>query len=166
MKYSTSEICDIFYDQVDVVETMFFHYGDKISFSGQIHTVKCHEDNSAIIKALEIDGTNKVLVIDGGGSLRKALIDAEIADIALANNWLGLIVYGSVRDVDYLTELDLGILALNSIPAGCLNNEEGSVDIPINFGGVTFLPLDYIYVDNTGVVLSQELLDDEIDTSV
>lgn len=161
MEYNTSELCDMFLDVVDVVEPMFSNYGGCSSFGGAISTIKCFEDNGLISEVLSEDGTGKVLLIDGGGSLRRALVDGAIAETAATNNWEGIIVYGSVRDVDALEELDLGIQAIASIPVGADSNNIGEVDIPVNFGGVTFLPGDHIYADNTGVILSPEALDIE-----
>ncbi|KXI24007.1 ribonuclease E activity regulator RraA [Photobacterium sanguinicancri] len=159
MEYNTSELCDIYLDKVDVVEPMFSSYGGRSSFGGQVSTVKCFEDNALIHTVLEQDGAGRVLLIDGGGSLRRALIDAELAQLAADNEWEGIIVYGSVRHVDELDELDLGIHALASIPVGADEQGVGEVDVAVNFGGVTFLPEDHIYADNTGVILSQDPLD-------
>ncbi|MDO6499366.1 ribonuclease E activity regulator RraA [Photobacterium sanguinicancri] len=159
MEYNTSELCDIYLDKVDVVEPMFSSYGGRSSFGGQVTTVKCFEDNALIHTVLEQDGAGRVLLIDGGGSLRRALIDAELAQLAADNEWEGIIVYGSVRHVDELDELDLGIHALASIPVGADEQGVGEVDVAVNFGGVTFLPEDHIYADNTGVILSQDPLD-------
>ncbi|KMV30540.1 ribonuclease E activity regulator RraA [Photobacterium swingsii] len=159
MEYNTSELCDIYLDKVDVVEPMFSSYGGRSSFGGQVTTVKCFEDNALIHTVLEQEGAGRVLLIDGGGSLRRALIDAELAQLAADNEWEGIIVYGSVRHVDDLDELDLGIHALASIPVGADEQGVGEVDVAVNFGGVTFLPEDHIYADNTGVILSQDPLD-------
>lgn len=161
MHYNTSELCDLYGDQIDVLEPMLSHFGGRSSFGGELRTVKCFEDNSAILEALEEDGSGKILLVDGGGSLRRALVDADIALLAQNNNWEALVIYGCVRDVDTLEDLDLGILALASIPVGAVNNGEGSIDLPVNFGGVTFLPEDHLYADNTGVILSQDPLDIE-----
>ncbi|NAZ48288.1 ribonuclease E activity regulator RraA, partial [Vibrio toranzoniae] len=117
-----------------------------------------------IREVLEQDGLGRVLLIDGGGSLRRALIDAELASLAEENEWEGLIVYGCVREVDDLEDMNVGIQALASIPVGAASQNVGEVDIPVNFGGVTFIPEDYLYADNTGVILSQEPLDVELDT--
>ncbi len=163
MEYSTSALCDIYLDQVDVVEPMFSNFGGNASFAGQVTTVKCYEDNGVIRDILEQDGIGRVLLIDGGGSLRKALIDAEIAAIAEENEWEGIVVYGSVREVDELEEINLGIQALASIPVGANQSNIGETDIPVNFGGVTFLPEDYLYADSTGIILSQEPLDVNLD---
>ena len=161
MEYNTSELCDIYLEQVDVLEPMMSTYGGRSSFGGQVSTVKCFEDNGLIRQLAEQDGTGRVMLIDGGGSLRRALIDVEIASIAADNNWEGIVVYGSVRDVDSLDEINIGIQALASIPVGAESQAIGDIDLPVNFGGVTFLPDDHLYADTTGIILSQEALDIE-----
>ncbi|MGY5451071.1 ribonuclease E activity regulator RraA [Agarivorans sp. MS3-6] len=162
MEYNTSELCDLYADTVDVVEPMFASFGGRNSFGGEITTVKCFEHAGVISQVVQESGTGRVLLIDGGGSLRRALVDINIAETAAENEWDGIIVYGCVRDVDALEDLDIGIQALASIPVGADVNEEiGDVNIPVNFGGVTFLPEDHIYADTTGVILSPEPLDIE-----
>ncbi|WJG21407.1 ribonuclease E activity regulator RraA [Vibrio furnissii] len=158
MEYNTSALCDIYLDQVDVVEPMFSNFGGCASFAGQVTTIKCFEDNGLIRETLEQDGLGRVLLIDGGGSLRRALVDAELAAIAEENEWEGIVVYGCVREVDELEDMSIGIQALASIPVGAPAQGIGEVDVPVNFGGVTFLPEDYLYADNTGIILSQEPL--------
>lgn len=159
MEYNTSALCDIYLDQVDVVEPMFSNYGGRTSFAGQITTVKCFEDNAVIRELLEEDGAGRVLLIDGGGSIRRALIDAELALLAEQNAWEGIVIYGAVREVDELEETNLGIQALNAIPVGAGQKGHADVDVPVNFGGVTFLAEDYLYADSTGILISQEPLD-------
>ena len=99
------------------------------------------------------------MLIDGGGSLRRALLDAELATTAMENGWEGIVCYGSVREVDALGDLDIGIQALASIPVGADDTDVGETDLPVNFGGVTFLPDDHLYADTTGIILSPEPLD-------
>ncbi|PHX04807.1 ribonuclease E activity regulator RraA [Vibrio splendidus] len=166
MEYNTSALCDIYLDQVDVVEPMFSNFGGRASFAGQITTLKCFEDNALIRSVLEQDGLGRVLLIDGGGSLRKALIDAEIALLVEDNEWEGIVVYGCVREVDELEDMNIGIQALASIPVGASQAGVGELDVPVNFGSVTFLPEDYLYADNTGIILSAEPLDVELDLDV
>ncbi|MGX9418003.1 ribonuclease E activity regulator RraA [Vibrio sp. RC27] len=158
MEYNTSALCDMYIDQVDVVEPMFSNFGGRTSFAGQITTIKCFEDNGLIREVLEQDGEGRVLLIDGGGSLRRALIDAEIATLAEDNEWEGIVVYGSVREIDDLEEVGLGIQAMAPIPVGASSQGIGEGDIPVNFGGVTFLPDDYLYADSTGIIISPEAL--------
>ncbi|WP_371374080.1 ribonuclease E activity regulator RraA [Thalassotalea aquiviva] len=159
MEYNTSELCNLYADSVDVLEPMLSNYGGRSSFGGSVVTIKCFESNGLISEMVEKDGTGKVLVVDGGGSSRRALIDIYIAETALKNNWEGIICYGSVRDVDALEDLELGIQALVSIPVGADDTDVGEIDVAINFAGVTILPDDHIYADNTGVILSADPLD-------
>ena len=159
MEYNTSELCDIYTDLIDVLEHVFSNYGGRSSFGGKVVTIKCFENNGLIAEVVDTDGTGKVLVIDGGGSTRRALIDINIAEQAAKNNWEGIICFGSVRDVDALEDIDIGIQGLLSIPVGASTSNIGESDLAINFAGVTFLPDDHIYADNTGVILSPEPLD-------
>ena len=159
MRIDTSALCDIYSDQVDVVEPIFSSFGGASSFSGQITTVKCFESNGLIEKVLEEEGNGRVLLVDGGGAVRRALIDAELAQLAVDNGWEGIIVYGAVRQLDVLETLDIGIHALAPLPVGADDTEICEIDTPVNFGGVTFFPEDYVYADLTGIILSPEALD-------
>jgi regulator of ribonuclease activity A len=159
MEYNTSELCNIYANLIDVVDPIFCNYGGRSSFGGQVVTIKCFESNGLIIQLAETEGTGKVMVIDGGGSTRRALIDNDIALVAAKNGWEGIVCYGSVRDVDMLEDIEIGIQALVSIPVGATDDNTGENDLAINFGGVSFLPDDHIYVDNTGIILSPEPLD-------
>ncbi|MCC2617617.1 ribonuclease E activity regulator RraA [Aestuariibacter halophilus] len=159
MDYNTSELCDLFADNVDVVDPMFVSYGGRASYGGEVSTIKCFEDKGLIDKVLTQNGAGKVLLVDGGGSTRRALIDANTAMIAVENGWEGIVCYGSVRDVDALEDIDLGIHALASIPVNADFEQTGEADVAVNFGGVTFLPEDHIYADSTGIILSPEPLD-------
>lgn len=161
MEYNTSELCNVYADLIDVLEPIFSNYGGRSSFGGKVVTVKCFEESGLISTLTASDGCGKVLVIDGGGSTRRALIDIKIADIAAKNGWEGILCYGSVRDVDALEEIDIGIQGLVSIPVGASDGQNGESDVAINFAGVTFLPDDHLYADNTGVILSPEPLDIE-----
>lgn len=161
MHYNTSELCDYYADLIDVVDPIFCNFGSRSSFAGKVVTIKCFENLGLILETVETDGLGKVLVIDGGGSTRRALIDLTIAETAAKNGWEGIVCHGSVRDVDALEDIDIGIQALVSIPVGASDQSIGDVDIAINFAGVTFLPDDHIYADNTGIILSPEPLDIE-----
>ncbi|SET77623.1 ribonuclease E activity regulator RraA [Thalassotalea agarivorans] len=161
MEYNTSELCNLYADLIDVVDPIFSNYGGRSSFGGQVVTIKCFENNGLIQQVVENDGSGKVLVIDGGGSTRRALIDVYIAEAAAKNGWEGIVCYGSVRDVDALEDVEIGIQGLVPIPVGASDDDIGEVDVAINFGGVTFLPEDHIYVDNTGIILSPDPLDIE-----
>ena len=162
MDYSTSDLCDHFADVVDVLEPMFINFGGRHSFGGRIKTVKCFENNELIREILSQDGTEQVLFIDGGGSTRRALIDIELAELAFENNWNGIVVYGAVRHVDELEELDVGIQAIASIPVAADSEGAGENGIGVNFAGVSFFDDDFIYADSTGIVLSAEELELEV----
>ena len=159
MEYNTSELCDLFADSVDVVDPIFASFGGRYSFGGEITTIKCFEDRGLIDRVLAQPGAGKVLLIDGGGSSRRALFDASSAQVAIDNDWEGVVIYGSVREVDSLAELDIGVLAVAAIPVNAECESIGEVDVSVNFGGVTFLPEDHLYADSTGVILSPEPLD-------
>ena len=159
MFIDTSELCDLYAEQVDVVEPIFSSFGGVSNFYGKVTTVKCFESNGLIAEVLEENGEGRVLVIDGGGAVRRGLIDAELAQLAVDNGWEGIIVYGAVRQIQQLENLDIGIHALAPIPVSADESIAGESDVPVNFGGVTFFPEDYIYADLTGIILSQEPLD-------
>ena len=163
MQYNTSLLCDIYADTIDVVEPLLTNFGGRSSFAGEVVTIKCFESVGLIYKVLSENGAGKVLLVDGGGSLRRALINANIAELAVENNWEGIVVNGCVREVDILDELDLGIQAITAIPVGAEDNEIGEINAPVNFAGVTFLPEDILYADSTGIIISPEPL--EIDES-
>ncbi|HHF1624897.1 TPA: ribonuclease E activity regulator RraA [Haemophilus influenzae] len=159
MFIDTSELCDLYAEQVDVVEPIFSSFGGVSNFYGKVTTVKCFESNGLIAEVLEENGDGRVLVVDGGGAVRRGLIDAELAQLAVDNGWEGIIVYGAVRQIQQLENLDIGIHALAPIPVSADESTAGESDVPVNFGGVTFFPEDYIYADLTGIILSQEPLD-------
>ncbi|MCV2886241.1 ribonuclease E activity regulator RraA [Aestuariibacter sp. AA17] len=159
MEYNTSELCDLFADNVDVVDPMFISYGGRSSYGGEVTTVKCFEHKGLIDSVLSESGKGKVLLVDGGGSMRRALIDANTAQLAVDNEWEGIICYGSVRDVDALEDMDIGVHAIASIPVKAEGELIGEADVAVNFGGVTFLPEDHVYADSTGIILSPEPLD-------
>lgn len=162
MNYKTSYLCDNFPESVDVVGPIFKDYGGISNFWGIITTIKCYESTSLIFEVLSTDGQGRVLLIDAGESKRRAVIDYNLAKLAFDNNWKGIVCYGSVRDVDELQSLKIGIKAIASIPVLADDTNEGEIDIPVNFAGVTFLPGDYLYADSTGIVISPDNIADEI----
>ncbi|AGH80411.1 ribonuclease activity regulator protein RraA [Psychromonas sp. CNPT3] len=167
MQYNTSLLCDIYADTIDVVEPLLTNFGGRNSFAGEVVTVKCFESVGLIYKALEENGTGKVLLVDGGGSIRRALVNVHIAELAIENGWEGIVVNGCVREVAQLEEMDIGIQAITAIPVGADDTEVGDINVPINFAGVTFLPEDILYADSTGIVISPEPLDvDELEEEI
>ena len=136
----------------------FQSYGARKSFGGQVVTVKCFEDNSRVKELLATDGTGKGLVVDGGASMRCALMGDMIAESAVKHHWNGVVIYGCVRDVDAIAELDLGVHALAAIPQKSNRKGVGETDIQLSFGGVTIQSGGYIYADNNGIVVAKESL--------
>lgn len=159
MNYVTPDLCDEYPDLIDVVEPMFANFGGKLSFGGEIITVKCHEDNSLVKDQVATPGNGKVLVVDGGGSMRRALLGDMLAEKAAENGWAGIIVYGCIRDVDVIAETDLGVQALGSHPMKTDKRGIGDLNVPVCFGGVSFVPGDFVYADNNGIIVSPEPLE-------
>ena len=123
------ELCDQFPEQVRVFEPMFINFGGKERFYGEVVTIKCFEDNSMVREQVAKDGTGKVLVVDGGGSLRRALLGDMLAEKAAANGWQGIIVYGCIRDVNAIGETDLGVQALATHPVKTDKRGLGDVNV-------------------------------------
>ncbi len=158
MNIVTPDLCDAYPDVVRIVEPLFTNYGGREAFGGQIVTVKCHEDNSLVKEHVANPGAGKVMVVDGGGSLRCALLGDMLAEKAAQNNWAGLIIYGCIRDVDEIRKTQLGVQALRTIPIKSNRQGRGDLNIPITFGGVTFHPGEYVYADNNGIIVSEQAL--------
>lgn len=144
--------------EVAVVEPMFVNLGGRSAFGGEIVTVKCFEDNSVVKEQVGKNGEGKVLVVDGGGSLRIALLGDMLAEKAAQNGWRGVIVYGCIRDVDVIAETDLGVQALATHPRKSEKRGLGDLNVTVSFGGVTFEPGHYVYADNNGIIVSAEPL--------
>ncbi len=158
INYVTPDLCDAFPNQVEVVEPMFRNFGGRSSFGGEIVTVKCFEDNSKVKELVDTDGTGKVMVVDAGGSMRRACLGDMLAEKAVSNRWQGIIMYGCIRDVDVIVKLDIGVQALGSHPMKTDKRGVGDIDIPVTFGGVTFTPGHYVYADNNGIIVAPEPL--------
>ena len=158
MSFVTCDLCDDHADVVRVCEPMFSIFGGSLAFGGAMVTVKCFEDNSRVKELLATPGDGRVLVVDGGGSLRCALLGDMIAESAVNQGWAGVIVYGCIRDVDAIAELELGVQALASIPLKSVRKGVGEVDVPVTFGGITFRPGEYVYADNNGIITAPHAL--------
>lgn len=151
---STPDLTDDHPDAL-AIELQFSSYGLTRQFGGQAVTIKCHEDNSLVKQCVAEDGAGRVIVVDGGGSLRRALLGDMLAEQASANGWSGLVINGAVRDVDEIAAIALGVQALGHCSKKTDKLGVGQRDIPIAFGGVAIAPGDYIYADNNGVIVSK-----------
>lgn len=143
---------------VRVLAPMFQRYGGRSSFSGQIVTLKIFEDNSLVREVLGGDGNGKVLVVDGGGSMRCALVGDQLAILAHKNRWEGVVVYGCIRDSEDINQIDLGVRALNTHPLKSVKKGVGDKNLTVAFGGVAFKPGEWIYVDGDGIIVSDKPL--------
>lgn len=162
MDLKTPDLCDAFEGELGktlrVVTPMFKEYGARRSFCGRIVTLKLFEDNALVRTVLGEDGTGKVLVIDGGGSMRCALVGDQLAALASKNGWEGVIVYGCIRDSGEVNTIDIGVRALDTHPQRSLKKGLGERDLTVIFGGVSFNPGDYLYADEDGLLVSNREL--------
>lgn len=156
--FATSDLIDAHMDSLASCETQFRQYGGKRAFHGPISTVKCFEDNVLLRELLSQPGEGRVLVVDGGGSVRRAVTGDMIAKMAMDNGWAGIVIYGAIRDVAELATLDIGIKALGSNPYKSDKAGNGSVDVPVAFGNTTFTPGAWLYSDDDGIVVSEKEL--------
>lgn len=153
-KIITPDLCDEYPDLVQVLTPMLQNFGGVDSFGGEIVTVKCFEDNSIVKEQVAQPGQGKVMVVDGGGSMRNALLGDMLAEKASENGWEGLIIYGCIRDVDVIRQTKLGVQAISTNPRKTEKRGIGDLNIPVTFGGITFVPGQYVYADNNGVIVA------------
>jgi regulator of ribonuclease activity A len=161
MSLSVPDICDTFPDDVRVLEPLFRNYGGRLKFSGEIVTVECHEDNSLVKETIRTEGRGRIIVVDGGASMRCALLGDMLAAMALDNGWSGLLIFGCVRDVEIVSTIDIGVRALNCHPRKSEKRGQGQLDVSVSFAGVTIAPGDYLYADENGIVVTHRNLDIE-----
>ncbi|MDR1824807.1 MAG: ribonuclease E activity regulator RraA [Bifidobacteriaceae bacterium] len=153
MAQSTPDLCDEFPDIVRVMAPGFINYGGHEAFSGLATTVKCFEDNSLVKHLAGQPGEGRVMVVDGGGSLRQALLGDLIAGEAARNGWAGFVISGAVRDVEVLRTLPIGIRALGAVPVKTEKRGLGDMDVPVEVGGLVVEPGQTVIVDATGIAV-------------
>jgi regulator of ribonuclease activity A len=152
----TADLYDAYGEMLQVAEPIFRNFGRRDAFSGPIATVKVFEDNTLVRANLETAGSGHVLVVDGGGSTRCALVGDLLAQLAIDNEWAGIIVNGCIRDSKEIDAMDVGVKAIATNPAKSEKRGEGRENIPVRFAGVTFTPGHFVYVDTDGVVVSEK----------
>ena len=153
MTFTTADLYDEHGDALQSCDTQFRQFGGRTSFSGPIVTVECFEDNALLKSVLSEPGQGRVLVVDGGGSVHRALIGDVIAGLALHHGWAGVIVNGAVRDAAALRTLELGVKALGTNPRKSTKTGAGRRDVTLTIGGAEFRPGDLLYSDEDGVVV-------------
>ncbi len=150
----TADLMDVYQEELQSCEIQFRNYGGRKAFWGPCKTLKCENDNVILKQMLETVGDGSVLIVDGGGSLRTALMGDSIAEIGRRNNWAGIIIHGAVRDTVALAELDFGVKAVGSNPRKSRKNGEGQANVSVRFGGITVNPGDWAYSDEDGIVIA------------
>lgn len=162
MKFSTCDLCDEYESelagsnakQLRLLPDMYQSYGGVASFHGQAHTLRCPEDNSRVREAVAQPGAGRVLVVDGGGMLRRALVGGNLAVMAAKSGWAGILVYGAVRDVAELRAAALGIKALALCPLRTDKRGLGDAGVTVTISGYLVQPGDWLYADEDGVLIS------------
>jgi regulator of ribonuclease activity A len=151
MDFKTADLCDEFEQSVGVAEPLLRDYGGTTSFYGSLATVKVFEDNVLVREALETAGQGRVLVVDGSGSTRCALVGDQLA---YENGWAGIIVDGCIRDSDEISRIPVGVKARHAVPKKSAKRGVGERDVPVHFAGLTFTPGHYLYANPVGIIVA------------
>lgn len=154
----TADLIDDHAADLTLVHLPFRRFGAKAHFAGQIQTVKCFEDNSVVRAELEKPGKGRVLVVDGGGSTRIALLGDMIAELSIQNGWAGIVIHGAIRDSVEINAMEQTVFALGTTPVKSAKENWGKAGCDIAFGGVTFRPGGWLYGDADGVLYSDKAL--------
>ncbi len=160
---STPDFCDAYEDQiasgnVRVLDAIFRNYGGRDSFFGEAITIKCFEDNSVVKQLVGTPGHGRVIVMDGGGSLRRAILGDILAEKAAQNGWAGLVINGCIRDCNEIAATDIGVKALNTHPMKTEKRGLGDLNVDLTFAGHTIRNGDWVYSDNNGILVSDQVL--------
>ncbi len=158
MNISTADLTDDHRSALQVAEPLFRDFGGKPAFAGPAETIKTFEDNSLVRTALEEPGEGRVLIVDGGGSMRCALLGDQLAALGAQNGWNGVIVHGCVRDTAILAQTDLGVKALAPHPCKSEKKGRGERNVQVHFAGVVINPGNYIYADTDGILVAEKAL--------
>ncbi len=159
MSFKTADLCDHFSDRLQIADEPMGDFGGLGAFSGVIETVKAFEDNSKVRECVESAGKGKVLVVDGGASMRRAMLGDQLAAKAVKNGWAGIVINGCIRDSADIAEMEIGVKALGTHPLKTEKLGAGSHNVPVRFAGVNFIPGHYLYADEDGLVVSETALE-------
>jgi regulator of ribonuclease activity A len=155
---ATADLCDEFGPEVRVAEPLFRDWGGSMAFAGPVETLRVFEDNALVRQVLGSPGRGRVLVVDGGGSLRSALVGGNLAALAQQNGWAGIVVNGCVRDVDEIRAVPIGVKALHAVPRKSGKSGEGDQGVAVTFAGVTFTRGCHLYADRDGLIVADREL--------
>ncbi|MEG1451639.1 ribonuclease E activity regulator RraA [Brevundimonas sp.] len=156
--FATADLCDAHTDIVRVCQTVFRSFGRRKAFSGPIRTLSVLDDNALVRSTLEGPGRGRVLVVNGGTSLKRALVGDNLAKLAIDNGWAGIVVNAAIRDTAVIDTMDIGIKAIGTCPLRADREALGEIDIPTSFGGIIFRPDDWLYADADGVIVAPHKL--------
>jgi regulator of ribonuclease activity A len=158
MAKALADLYDEHGEALRVAAPIFRDFGGRIEFEGPVAIVKVFEDNTLVRASLEQPGHGQVLVVDGGGSLRCALVGDMLGELAVKHDWSGILVYGCVRDTAALSQLPVGIKALASNPRKSVRRGEGDQNLAVRFAEISINPGDYLYADRDGVIVADRKL--------
>jgi regulator of ribonuclease activity A len=158
MEFATTDLSDEFGDELQVCAPLFRDFGGHVRFAGPIATIKCFEDNSLVRELTREPGNGRVLVVDAGGSIRRAVLGDMLAKQALDNGWAGFVIYGCIRDSAAIGQMPLGVKALGTIPLKTDKRGEGQRDVTVRFADATFTPNAWVYADEDGVLVAPRKL--------
>lgn len=154
----TTDLCDAHGDDVDILEPLWSDFGGKVEFDGPVHCLRVLDDNSLVRAALEKAGDGRVLVVDGGGSMRCALLGGNLAALAEKNGWAGVVVHGCIRDSEETLACAIGVKALATHPRKSAKQGQGEEGVVLGFGGVIISPGDHLYADEDGLIVARSAL--------
>jgi|SRR5690606_29728101 len=154
----TADLVDDHDDKLTFCELSFTKFGKADGFEGEIVTLKTFEDNKQLRSILEQPGNGRVLVVDGAGSTRVAIVGDQIAALGLQNGWAGLVLNAAIRDSADINQMDYAVFARGTSPKKSSKTGFGQKDVPVSFGNVTFVPGHYLYADADGILVSENRL--------
>ena len=154
MSFYTADLCDANEDSVRTTEPVFSIFGGRVTFGGPIRTLRVFEDNSLVKETLSSAGDGAVLVVDGGASVRCALLGGNLAELAASNGWAGLVINGCIRDAHEINACDIGVRALATCPRKSEKRGQGEEGVELEFAGVHFRPGEFVYCDQDGVIVA------------
>jgi regulator of ribonuclease activity A len=158
MEFATTDLCDQFSEELDVCGLVLRNFGGRHRCAGAIATIKCFEDNSRVRELVAEPGAARVLVVDAGGSMRRAVLGDLLAQQAVDNGWSGIVIYGCVRDAAAIARMPIAVKALGTCPMKTDKRGEGQRDLTLRFGEATFRPGEWLYSDEDGLLVARRAL--------
>jgi regulator of ribonuclease activity A len=156
--FKICDLADAHPTDAHAAEPIFRDFGKRHAFHGKISTVKCFDDNVLVKAALEEPANGRVLVVDGAGSLRCAVMGGNLAALATKNGWSGVVIHGCIRDSEEVDALEIAVKALGTYPVKSHKRGQGERDVPVTFAHCTFRPGEYLYADRDGIIVSAKQL--------